>query len=257
MTKIVFFDIDGTLIELGKKEMRPKVVEAINKLQENGIMVFAATGRPPYIVPKFDGVEFDGMLTFNGQLCIYQDKIIHQNPLDKEEALKIIENAKSINKACMAANATRMGANFYDKALDEYMLIADPNGAKVVDDFNELVSEEPYQMMISVDKEQEKIVMKDLNHISATRWHPGSIDVIPSHGGKGIGIKKILEHFGFDVSESMAFGDGGNDIDMLETVGVGIAMGNAFDEVKKIADYITKDVSEDGVYWALKEFNLI
>lgn len=257
MTKIVFFDIDGTLLALNSRDMTPKTKEALHKLKENGILIFAATGRPPYIVPKFNDIEFDGMLTFNGQLCIYNNQVIFSNPLNKQEVHKIINNAKQINKATMAASMNRMGANFYDKALDDYMLIADPNGARVIDNFDKLIEEDIYQMMIAVDTEEEKKVLTGLEHTTCTRWYPKSIDVIPSSGGKGVGIKKTLKHLGIEISESMAFGDGGNDIDMLKTVGFSVAMGNALDDVKKIADYVTRPVSEDGVYHALKKFNLI
>ena len=157
----------------------------------------------------------------------------------------------------MAASDTLMGANFYDKKLDDYMLIADPNGAKVLQNFDELIKENIYQMMVAATKDQEPMILKDLNHTTCTRWHPDAMDIIPATGGKGIGTKKILEHFGFSADEAMAFGDGGNDKDMLETVGCGIAMGNAVESVKQVANYVTKPVSEDGVYWALKHFNLI
>ena len=74
---------------------------------------------------------------------------------------------------------------------------------------------------------------------------------------KRVGIDKMLEHFQIGLDECMAFGDGGNDIQMLSHVEIGIAMGNASDEVKKYADYITDSVDEDGVFKALKHFNVI
>lgn len=257
MVKIIFFDIDGTLIDIDADDMSDKTKYALQKLKENKILIFAATGRPYYIVPKFDGIEFDGFLTFNGQLCLYNDEIIYENHLDPQDVKKVIQNASEIDKACMAASDTLMGANFYDKKLDDYMLIADPDGAKVLQNFDELIKENIYQMMVAATKDQEPMILKDLNHTTCTRWHPDAMDIIPATGGKGIGTKKILEYFVFSADESMAFGDGGNDKDMLETVGCGIAMGNAIESVKQVANYVTKPVSEDGVYWALKHFNLI
>lgn len=257
MIKIIFFDIDGTLIDINATDMTEKTKLALRQLKQNNILVFAATGRPPYIIPKFEGVSFDGVLAFNGQLCIFQDKIIYSNPLNKKDVYQIIENAKSMDKACMAASSDRMGANFYDKELDDYMLIASKDGAKVLSDYNDLLKQDIYQMMISIQRNQENLILDKTHCTKITRWHPDSADIIPLYGGKGIGIKKTLEYLNIDIDESMAFGDGGNDIDMLERVGCGIAMGNALDSVKKIANYTTKAVSEDGVYWALKHFNLI
>ncbi|MDR0348571.1 MAG: HAD hydrolase family protein, partial [Tannerella sp.] len=68
---------------------------------------------------------------------------------------------------------------------------------------------------------------------------------------------RILEHYGISLSETMAFGDGGNDIPMLQHVACGIAMGNASDEVKAVAGYVTDSVDDDGLTNALRHFGLI
>ncbi|MBW5377106.1 Cof-type HAD-IIB family hydrolase, partial [Brachyspira pilosicoli] len=75
--------------------------------------------------------------------------------------------------------------------------------------------------------------------------------------GKHIGIDKIIEHYGIKLEETIAFGDGGNDISMIKHAHIGVAMGNANKEVKEIADYITDDVDNNGIYNALKHFNII
>ena len=83
---------------------------------------------------------------------------------------------------------------------------------------------------------------------------------IPSerlNAGKGIGIEKVLKYYGIEKSQSMAFGDGNNDIEMLKAVGNGIAMGNASDDLKAVADEICGDVSEDGIYQYCLENELI
>ena len=71
------------------------------------------------------------------------------------------------------------------------------------------------------------------------------------------GIKKVLAYYDIDINEAMAFGDGGNDVEMLEAVKYGIAMGNANDNLKQIADFITLDVDNDGVAYALKQYNVL
>ena len=80
---------------------------------------------------------------------------------------------------------------------------------------------------------------------------------MPKGGNKSVGIEKLLESFGISPQETMAFGDGGNDIGMLKYVGIGVAMGNAENEVKEAADYTTDAVDEDGIYNALKYFGVI
>ena len=82
-------------------------------------------------------------------------------------------------------------------------------------------------------------------------------DVIPKGSSKQVGVDKMLDYFGISLDESMAFGDGGNDVLMLKHVGIGVAMGNAEDEVKRAADYVTDSVDEDGVEKALRHFGVI
>ena len=90
-----------------------------------------------------------------------------------------------------------------------------------------------------------------------TRWHKNGIDLLDRQGGKVRGIREYLERRGILPEETMAFGDGDNDIEMLRFAGIGVAMGNASDAVKAQADYVTASVDEDGIALALQHFGLI
>ena len=83
------------------------------------------------------------------------------------------------------------------------------------------------------------------------------MDVIPKGVDKAKGIAAVAAHFGFGMDECMAFGDGGNDIEMLKYAGTGIAMGNASDNVKASADHVTGSVDEDGIGMALHHFGVL
>ncbi|EUJ55190.1 hypothetical protein MCOL2_09531 [Listeria fleischmannii FSL S10-1203] len=89
------------------------------------------------------------------------------------------------------------------------------------------------------------------------RWHDVSVDVCPANGSKAKGIRELIKKLGFQMEDTYAFGDGLNDIDMLQEVGCGIAMGNGREEVKQVADYVTDSVDEDGIMKALKHFRLL
>ena len=93
--------------------------------------------------------------------------------------------------------------------------------------------------------------------MAGVRWHPDFTDMIPADGGKPRGIRCFMERHGFTREQTMAFGDGGNDIAMLRFAGIGVAMGNANDEVKASADYVTDDVDHDGIMNALRHFGVI
>ena len=106
-------------------------------------------------------------------------------------------------------------------------------------------------------EQQEARIMQALPECEATRWNPLFTDVVPVGGNKSIGMEKILAYFGISREETMAFGDGGNDVLMLKHVGIGVAMGNAEDEVKLAADYVTDSVDEGGIEKALRHFGVI
>ena len=82
-------------------------------------------------------------------------------------------------------------------------------------------------------------------------------DILPEGGGKPNGLAAMLKHFGWTRDEAIAFGDGGNDVTMLDYAGIGVAMGNACDTAKQAADYVTDDIMKDGLAKALGHFHLI
>jgi hydroxymethylpyrimidine pyrophosphatase-like HAD family hydrolase len=113
-----------------------------------------------------------------------------------------------------------------------------------------------YQILGFFEAGQEARVMQHLPHCVTTRWSPLFTDIVPAGSNKWAGITNILAHFGILPDETMAFGDGGNDMEMLTNAGIGVAMGNADENVKQAADYITATVDGDGIVKALRHFNL-
>ncbi len=107
------------------------------------------------------------------------------------------------------------------------------------------------------DFETEKEIRKLMPDCEFGRWHPTFVDITAKGNTKQKGMEHILEYFGMDVSETMAFGDGGNDIPMLRFAEIGVAMGNSSEEVQQHANYVTTSVDEDGIANALKHFHVI
>lgn len=254
--KIAFFDIDGTIVAPGTNKISKRVTDTLNQLQKNGIIICIATGRPMMNIPKFENVEFDAYLSFNASYCYNREGVIYKNPIPREDVHKIIENAKKIGRPVSIASESRMGANGSDQDLIDYYAMA-KHEVEVVDDFDTLKNEDIYQIMLGCQKEEYAQLLEDVHGAKITAWWPRAVDVIPVNGGKGVGIGKILEYYHFTKEEAIAFGDGGNDIEMLQAVGLGVAMGNAEDSVKEIADDVCESVAEDGVYWYCKKMGLI
>ncbi|MGL4362878.1 MAG: Cof-type HAD-IIB family hydrolase [Cellulosilyticaceae bacterium] len=262
MIKAIFFDVDGTLVTFGKNRYVPQSTkDALALLREKGIKLFLATGRAPVLVKELKNMldfEFDGYVTMNGQYCFNDEGIIHEVVLDIGDLKNLIEHTEKNDIGCHFVELELIYINRLNdnvkKALEMFELPLEE--VKIIDP--KRAYEYPtYQLTAYITKEEEQQLLDCLPNCKSARWHDDFTDIIPKTGGKSIGIQKILEHYKIDRSETMAFGDGGNDIDMLEYVEVGIAMGNAKDDVKMVADYITTNVDDDGIMNAVKHFNQI
>lgn len=114
-----------------------------------------------------------------------------------------------------------------------------------------------YQISPYIDTATEAELVSLCHAVRGVRWHPDFVDLIPADGGKNRGMERMLHHYGLTRSQSIAFGDGGNDIDMLRYAGIGVAMGNATDETKQAADYVTGSVDDGGIAQALRHFGVL
>ena len=121
----------------------------------------------------------------------------------------------------------------------------------------DIKKEKVYQVLMGARVEEYQEILKGVQGAEITAWWDRAVDIIPVNAGKGAGIEKMLKHYGIDRSQAMAFGDGNNDIEMLKAVGNGIAMANASDDLKAVADEICGDVSEDGIYHYCLEKRMI
>ncbi len=255
--RIAFFDIDGTLVQLGKG-MSETMRQTLLALQKKGIRICVATGRPPFRVPSFDGIVFDAYLTYNGSYCY--DRKGHEilsHCIDHQDVLRILNNAAEVNRPCSIAGKDRLLSNGTDRNLYDYFVIAGQT-PEVSDEFDAYLSHhEIYQIMCGCVKEEYDAVMKGVDGAVITTWWNRAVDIIPKGSGKDAGVKQILSYFGFRKEEAMAFGDGGNDIGMLESVGMGVAMGNATEDVKAAVPYVCAPVEEEGIYQFCRERHIL
>jgi len=254
--KIAFFDIDGTLLKLGKKIPSEKTVYALNELKKKGILICIATGRPPLILPKFENIKFDVYITFNGSYNYNNKETIFKCPIPKNDVFQILNNSKRMKRIMSISNEKYIVTNGTDKILETYFSFG---GAKVktADDFEKKCNDDVYQIMISCVKSEYDDILKDTKGAVITAWWDKAVDIIPSASGKGKAVNNILTYYGFSKDESIAFGDGNNDIEMLKAAGIGVAMGNANNDVKAAADVVCQSVDDDGVYHYLVENGII
>lgn len=258
MIKAVFFDIDGTLVSFDTHKIKPSSVDAIRLLQKEGIKVFIATGRQFESIPYLENISFDGYITLNGSCCALGDgQVIYKKPIAKLDIESYVNYQKQSGEipSIFVFEKSSFINTFND---DVYMLLEMLDFKKPESgNLKEALNKDVFQIISFINHRQEKEILSLLPSSEATRWSPLFTDIIPKGNSKQVGIDQIINHFEIKLEETMAFGDGGNDISMLKHVHCGIAMGNASDEVKSVANYVTDSVDDDGVWNALKHFNLI
>lgn len=210
-----------------------------------------ATGRGVLARPQLKGIHFDAYITFNGSYCFTDEEMIHSCPIPKSDVLQILENTREMGRAMVISNDKFIVANGMDEDLKPYFSFG---GERIAIDekFDDKCTDDIYQIMLScVSLEYEKI-LRGTKGTSVTSWWDRAADLIPLESGKGRAVKSILDYYGFSRKEAIAFGDGRNDIETFGAVGTGIAMGNAVDEVKSIADGTCKNVEDDGIYYCVE-----
>lgn len=256
--KAIFFDIDGTLVSFKTHKVPQSTKDAIKTLRSKGIKVFVATGRMLAMTSVLDDIEFDGYIAYNGAYCVdAQKNVIFKSPIPKSE-LEALANHLEQDKFPVSFMCTQqMYVNYInDNVLEvaSYVNVKPP----IVRPVRDIISEDVFQLCIYVDDVKLKEVLDNvLLDCMGSRWIPIFADVNIKGMNKQAGIDKVLEHFNIPLEQTMAFGDGGNDIPMLKHVACGIAMGNSDDRVKQASHYITETVDNDGIVLALKHFNLI
>jgi len=258
MIKAIIFDIDGTLVSFKTHRIPESTTKALTLVREKGVKIFIATGRHRSAMNNLGDEEFDGFVTMNGSCCINkQGEIIYKHSIpsaDIESLLDYLENKESFPCILVRENSLLMNyKNENTERVFEQLSFPEPPMGNLGD----VPVDDVYQLIAFFQEHQEERIMQFLPGCESTRWSPLFTDVVPKGSNKGVGINKLLENFGILPQETMAFGDGGNDIAMLKYAGLGIAMGNAENEVKEAADYTTDSVDENGIYNALKHFGVI
>lgn len=254
--KIIFFDIDGTLVDPRTGRMSEKTKETLLRLHDKGIKLCVATGRPPASLPDLTGLPFDAFLTGNGSLCYTETETVFHRPIAPADVEKVIANATAMGRPVSVAVRDRLAANGIDIDLADYYRLAGLE-LSVDDDFESVCREDIYQIMLGCRPEEHAAVIRGVDGVSVAYSWERAVDVVPAGCSKAQAIGKILEYFGLDSSEAIAFGDEHNDIEMLQAVGKGIAMGNAVPQVKAVASDICAPVWEEGIYRYCLEHRLI
>lgn len=260
MIKAVFCDVDNTLTSSKTRTIPANALKAIQKARENGVKVFAATGRHTRTYEEgkiLQGIALDGYVAVNGQLCYLPDNsIIYKDVLDPNDVAVILRLAEELNFACCLSEIDRLYLtridenvrNFHEMIQIPCPVVAPPDGAVSRD----VLSIAPY-----IDYETQELITPQLRNSEIMRFNPFNCDVVPRNGGKDVGMQAMLDYFGLSIDESMAIGDGQNDIKMLKAAGIGVTIGQCRPDVMAAADYHAPEADEDGIWLTFEKFGII
>ncbi len=258
--KAVFFDIDGTLWDQNSY-IPESTKEAVRRLKENGHLVFICTGRSRALVhdPNLLSMEFDGIISGCGARIEYQGELLFNQNFDQEVVALAVDTFKKHGMtAIMEGNPCyyadleemkthRMGPYLLKAAGDYIEEVSDHRGRWDAGKF--LVfhnDQDPTPVVETLDEYMDFIIS-----------NKDAFEVVLKGFTKASGIKRICEMLDISLEDTYAFGDSPNDLEMLELVQTGVAMGNADEEVKQCADYVTDDLNQDGIYKACVHLGLI
>ena len=260
MIKAIFFDIDGTLVSLKTKVYPPSIAPVLRKLREKGILLFVATGRSRFEIVSehlLDGLEFDGLLTNNGQDAYdAQGRLLYGKPLDPREAAAVLQWVEEKGCACWMVSSEKSRLNLCNERVLAAMEAIHTRPPEL-GDLREMLDSPVYKIVLFLTREEMAEPMGLAPNSRMTQWFELGHDIISADGGKENAMLDIIARCGIQPEECMAFGDSENDIAMLRAAGIGIAMGNGTPECKAAADYVTTDCDADGIINALKHFGLL
>lgn len=258
--KALFFDIDGTLVSFQTHRIPQSTVDALEQAKKKGVNVYISTGRPKMIITNLGQIEhlIDGYITTNGARCFVGDHTVCQHPISQSDVDKVIAASQRDGYPVIVVGERHLAILNLTPIVEE--IFVKGLGVDSLDfqsDMSDLAGEDILQLTPFCSAEQEAKLMPTLDNCTSGRWHPAFTDITAGDADKGKGLDAMAEYLGLDIEQTMAFGDGGNDISIIKEAGIGVAMGNAGENVKEVANYVTTSVDEEGVKNALLHFGVI
>ncbi len=257
MPKIIFFDIDDTLSRKGVIAEHNKAT--LEQLAKTDIKLIISTGRskailPPDILALLDADVLDAIICMNGQYSFNKDGIISHYPLSDAQTNKIVLLCQKSDLIHKFDSATHIAWSSENERLREYNSIT-PNSILDPDYYQ---SNTVYQCSVFFNNQEDKMQEVDFaqDELKLVHWHTVGADILPANASKARGIIDVCQHYGIDSKDCMAFGDGMNDLEMFDLVGFAVAMGDAKDELKERANFITGTIEEYGIQAVLDKLQV-
>jgi len=256
----LFFDIDGTLFDGETKSILPKTIEMLNELKKHeNYDLYLSTGRSHQTLGTLNQYlsYFKGLNLSNGQEIYFENKLIYEKTICKEDVKQLLELGEKRNYPLGMITDEEVEMNFFTE--ESYRNFTNYIKAEVKN-----LNHQPFDLqkkvlqiwMFASNEEIDKTSSLFPN-LCFLKWGGYGADIIPMGSSKAEGIKIIQNKMGYKKENMYAFGDGDNDAFMFGIVGTGVAMGNGSKLAKEKASFVTDSIGEDGLYKAVKKLNLI
>lgn len=263
--RLVACDIDNTIIPAGRKSISPYLKSVFEKLKKQGVYIFLNTGRHYTFLQEslFEDLAMDRIGTINGACLVDRSgAVIEKHEISEELMWKIVklseEHCFGLGFKFADAIATYVNHQIF---VDGYCGGNADYIAKVIDDTKEqkhhLKYGYPLGMFLIGNEDKVRPLMNSIPELCFAWSHHRGFDVFPRNVDKSTALESLLKELGLEWENVIAFGDAGNDTAFIRKAGIGVAMGNAKDDVKKYADYIADTCLQDGVAKMLEELKIV
>lgn len=258
---LVAADMDGTLLD-GKGEIAEETVREIRRIVEAGVLFVVTTGRAIQGVEKYPALwGLKGpVVAYNGAMVVDAGtrEILFERGLRRDDAAKIIELGRRRGTTMCIWSRHQLYGNRLDARIHEYKRLSGVEPLPV-EDWEELLDRGIAKILWVDDEEairraQAELVPGMFKETTACTSKPVFLEFFNSRASKAAALEFIGKLRGIRREEMMAIGDGANDLDMIRYAGMGVAMENAEEEVKRSAGFITSSNEEDGVGRAIRQF---
>lgn len=265
--KIVFSDIDGTVLT-SSHHVLPSTTFAVKELLQKSIPFVLVSARMPQAIRTVtDEMNVNiPMISYGGALILDdRQNILHDRRISAEDTVAVIKEIKLLWQDSAIINYYA-GNDWFVEDKDNKAVIREESITHVQAqqmNFAQLLAEGivPNKLLCMtsppVCEVMEKMLGEMFPQLKIMRSSPILLEIMDKTVSKAKGIKIMLKHFGLSANQAVAFGDNYNDLDMLDFIGLGVAMGNAPDDVKKIAFAVTEDNNRDGICKFLRKIKLI
>ena len=267
--KLIAFDMDGTLLD-SRQRISDQTIEMIKRAQAAGKTVILSTGRSIPELQQFFPIipELRYIICVSGALIydVLQKEVLFREPMSAESVSRLLETARGEDIIVhflgeLSVIETDKIPRMDQYAMGQHMEMFDRIATKV-DDIFEYFSTEPHPVekinfFCPTDKKKKELYDKTRNLGLAIAFGEGNtIEYTAAKVNKGAGLERLCQYLSMDISETIAVGDSNNDLAILKTAGLSVAMGNAALEVKEAADVIVADNNHDGCAEAIEKYLL-